>query len=172
MRDVFQPLGGGSLDNLLVGSVDKVVSGLGSLVGWFDNPRDRADYAVPLVRHLVDLLGQVAPTWAGSIEHLHFAYQVVMETTYKMRAEPGWVDLTVWAALSQVAIGPQVAAAMRADYGEVPLPGHAGFERLVILADKAGNDQEVLRLCAEAQAQGWAGSWDERRAKAHRRLGA
>ena len=144
MRDVFQPLGGGSLDNLLVGSVDKVVSGLGSLVGWFDNPRDRADYAVPLVRHLVDLLGQVAPTWAGSIEHLHFAYQVVMETTYKMRA----------------------------DYGEVPLPGHAGFERLVILADKAGNDQEVLRLCAEAQAQGWAGSWDERRAKAHRRLGA
>ncbi len=99
---------------------------------------------MPILRRLIDLLGQLAPRWSGSIEDLHFAYQAVMETAYKLRDEPGWLDLTVWAARSQVAIGPQVAAAMRAEYRDQPLPRHVGFERLAVLADKAGDDEEVL----------------------------
>lgn len=173
MRSVFQPLGGGTLDEVLVGPADRVVSNLGSLVGWFDNPRDREEYAVPIVRRVVELVGQMAPAWPGSIEHLHFAYQAVMETAYKLRDDEGWLELAVWAARSQVAISSRVAASMKAtDYEDLPLPRHVGYERLVILADKAGDDQEVLRLCGTATAQGWAGTWDKRAAKAQKRLAA
>lgn len=171
MRGVLQRLGGSPLDGLLVGPADRVVFDLGALVGWFDNPRDHLEYAVPILRHLIELLGQLAPAWSGSIEHLHFSYQAVMQTAYKLRDEPGWLDLTVWAARSQVAISPTVAAAMRATYYGHALPRHVGYERLAILADKAGDDREVIRICEAAQAEGWSGSWDKRLAKAHKRLG-
>lgn len=173
MRQVFQPLGTGSADieSLLVGPSDRVAMGLGNLIGWFDNPRDRADYAVPILRRLLELLGQFALSWSGSIEHLHFAYQAVMETAYKLREDPYWLEVTVWAAQAQVALAPKAAAAMRHQYGHSnPLPRHVGYQRLAILADKAGDDPDVLRLCAEAQAGGWAGTWDKRAAKATKRL--
>lgn len=175
MREVFQPLSVGGevgLEQMLVGEVDRVVSNLGNLVGWFDNPRDRDRYAVPMLGHLVELLREHAATWPGSPEHLHFAYHVVMETAYKLRADPAWLEVAVWAAREQVAIGPEVAADMRAKYPGADLPGHGGYQRLVILADKSRDDGEVIRLCEQASAEGWAGNWDERIAKATKRLGA
>ena len=175
MNEVFQPLGGGgvvTVETVLVGSVDRVVFDLGSLIGWFDNPRDRETYAIPIVRRLLELLGHFAPHWQGSIEHLHFAYQAVMQTAYKLREDPYWLEVVVWAARAQVAIAPQVASAMLHPYGtDTPLPRHVGFERLAILADKAGDDREVLRLCETARTQGWAGSWEKREVKAAKRLG-
>lgn len=174
MREVFQPLGTGpvSIESVLTGPSDRVVMDLGSLIGWFDNPRDWDVYAVPILRRLVELLGQLGPSWSGSVEHLHFAYQAVMGAAYKLREDPYWLEAVVWAARAQVSIAPKVAAAMRREYRGQPLPRHVGFERLAILADKAGDDQEVLRLCQVATAGGWAGTWEKREAKARKRLGA
>lgn len=37
------------------------------------------------------------------------------------------------------------------------------------LADKRGDDAEVIRLCELAGVQGWAGEWERRIIKARRR---
>lgn len=172
---VFQPLGfGGGTDRLLVGSVETVVCGLGDLVGWFDNPRDRLEYAAPLVRKVAELQREWAHRWPGSVIRLHFTYQAVESVAYKLRNDPAWLALAVWAAQAQVAIAPDVASAMRLEefLGD-DLPGHAGYERLAILADKAHDDEEVIRVSTLARDQGWrrartrthrsAGGWPQRR---------
>ena len=52
------------------------------------------------------------------------------------------------------------------------LPSHAGYERLTILADKAGDDFEVIRLSELAIAQGWMFKWDRRIERARKKLTA
>ena len=61
---------------------------------------------------------------------------------------------------------------MERDYPAGVLPVTAGYERLAILADKAGDDHEVIRLSELAQSQGWDGQWVRRIEKARKRLAA
>jgi hypothetical protein len=100
---------------------------------------------------------------------LHFIYQAIMAASYKLRQDPAWLEVTVWAAKQQVALAPRTAPAMRREFGGA-IPAHRGFERLVILADKAGDDAEVIRLCSLAHQQGWNGDWERRLSKAHERI--
>src|SRR6266508_5100458 len=57
-------------------------------------------------------------------------------------------------------------------YHNRELPMHTGYERLAILADKAGEDPEVIRLCERGLEQGWAGNWARRIEKAWKRAEA
>ena len=96
-----------------------------------------------------------------------------MEHGYKLRNDDAqWLEIVVWAAKAQVDMARQVAEAMEKDYPAGVLPSHAGYERLTILADKAGDDHEVIRLSELAQSQGWDGKWDRRIEKARKRLAA
>jgi hypothetical protein len=170
IRDVFQPMGlDRDAESLLVGDSFQVTYDLGHLVGWFDNPRDRAEYATPMLERLVELVRSLDLTACSDVERLHFTYQAIMEHAYKQREDSAWLDVTIWAAEQQVAIAPQTAAAMRRTYGSEQLPKHTGFERLAILADKARNDTEVIRISEAAMSEGWNGDWERRIAKARKR---
>lgn len=171
LEEVFEPFGNPTLgvESLLVGTDVQVAYNLGTLLSWFDNPRDRAEYGVPILHHLIDCVKAIAVDSCADVEGLHFAYQSIMTVAYKLRDDPTWLDVALWAATSQVELAPRTALSMHSSYPGSPLPQHRGYERLTIHADKRGDDEEVIRLSEAAAAQGWAGDWDRRVTKARRR---
>jgi hypothetical protein len=71
-----------------------------------------------MLEHLVNRTRALDPATCADadVETLHFTYQAVMEHAYKLRSEPAWLDVTIWAATKQVELAPRTAAAMRAAY--------------------------------------------------------
>jgi hypothetical protein len=65
-------------------------------------------------------------------------------------------------AVGQIAIAEKVAACLRDEYPDSPLPRHLGYERLAISAEKAGNYEKAITFSRDAKLQGWAGDWDKR----------
>ena len=88
LGEIYQPLGFANRqqgpDDLLVGDALGVAAGLSQLAGWFDNPRDRNRYAVPMLSRLVGLLGDMDCSAVKDVEKLHLIYQSVMEHGYKL----------------------------------------------------------------------------------------
>jgi len=41
------------------------------------------------------------------------------------------------------------------------LPGHHGYEQLIVVLKKEQRWLEAERLATEAKSQGWAGEWDK-----------
>ena len=108
LADVYSPLGDEQRpEELLIGPRSTVIDGLNTLTGWVDNPRDRYLLAVPLLRRTVELLGATDLAAVIGVERLHFIYLGVMERSYKLREETAWLEVTVWAAQSMVAIAPR-----------------------------------------------------------------
>ena len=133
---------------------------LGILAGWFRSREDR-DIALRILAKAEEASGV-----SGSVTDRHFAYQGLIQTHYRDRdARPGALDDAIVACQNQIAIAPKVAAAMRREYRGAALPRHVGFDQLVVIRAKQGDYAEAVRLCQEADRQGWRGDWGKRIAK-------
>ncbi len=52
----------------------------------------------------------------------------------------------------------------------INLPEHIGYKQLAIIKDKQKNYDEVISICLKAKEEGWNGDWDNRIAKAKKKL--
>ena len=129
-------------------------SRLSGLVVALDNPRDRDQYGVPILERLVDLLCCVDAARVIDVQALHFTFQVVIQSAYKLRDRPNWFDIVLWAAYSQVAFAQRVASAMRREYGASGLP---------VMSDTNGLSSSWTRSAATPPS---SGSHSRRRCRA------
>ena len=53
-----------------------------------------------------------------------------------------------------LSVAPQAAQALKNEYEDLILPGHKGYQQLVIILEKQARFQEVIDLCAPGGAAG------------------
>ena len=166
IQATFQPLGssGDPLTSGVISSTSQTAVGLlSALGGWFRKPEDRA-IAHKILDKAVDL-SRDAP-----VLDVHFLYQQMIETYYKDRDEPEYMDKTVEACRKQIALAPIAAKAFKAEYGKSPLPAHKGYKQLAIILEKQARFQDAIALSRQAESQGWAGDWARRVERCEKKL--
>ncbi len=106
----------------------------------------------------------------------HYLYQQDIASYYRKRNEdPLALDKAMAACLQQIEIAPQVSHLFKKDRGIVNRDGslavgHKGFEQLAVVYEKQGKFQEAIDLSLQAQQQGWAGDWENRVQRCHKRM--
>lgn len=166
IQTVFQPLGssGESLTTDTISYTSETVVGLlSALAGWFRKPDDRT-----IAHRILDKAVELSRD--APVLDVHFLYQQIIETYYKDRDKPGCMDKAVEACRQQIALAPSAAKAFKAEYGNLPLPSHKGYEQLAIVMEKQGHFREALVLSQQAESQGWAGTWARRVERCQKKL--
>ena len=161
MVDIFQPMGA-SKDILVKGKLeaisnDSVLSFLTSLIGWFDNPRDRN-----LAYKIASKAGEFTKV-EKDILNLHFFYPTKMKLFYKERDNnPDALQIAIDSCLKQIEIAEKSAAVFKKEYPDSSLPVHEGYSQLCIIFEKQGKFAEAIRIARQAKEQGWNDDWDRR----------
>ena len=155
----FQPLGfsGGSLTSVDITYTSQTNVGLlQGLAGWFSKEEDR---------HIAYRILEKAEELSKNEEcvlDIHFLYGEKLKLYYKDRDKPQCLEKAINACKQQIALAPKAAVAFRAEYKEMSLPSHKGYEQLAIILEKQLNYKETIELCSQAEMQGWAGGWGKR----------
>lgn len=106
-----------------------------------------------------------------SVTDAHFVYQQKLETWYKNHGRwPNAVEETKQACRQQIAISERAAKKFRKEYEGIDLPRHAGYQQLSRILEEEENFTEVVKLCHEAQVQGWAGDWKKRAERCRKKM--
>jgi len=161
IEEIFKPLGGDpnskSLTEGDISWTSQTAAGLlGSLAGWFNNPRDRE-----IAKKIIEKADELAPKGADILDY-HFTLQTKMEIYYREReTSPEAMETAIIACKEQISIAPQAAAAFLREYPQQSLPAHAGYSQLRIILEKQGKFDEAIALCEHAKQQQWAGNWDK-----------
>lgn len=173
VESVFHPLGDSRLHPLTEGSIFQIsgdtatpVSLLSDLIGWLRATPEDLAIRQKLRRKIVELVGSEP----GAIAR-HFALRVLIGEFYRDReSDPSALQAAIDACRAQIAIAPEVAAAMRSSYRNSPLPRHVGYEQLAIILEKAKEYSAAIAVCREAKAAHWNSDWDKRIARCQKRL--
>ncbi len=108
-------------------SLNKVINPDGSpavkfsaLAGWFSSPQHRH-----IARRILEKCEELS---VGSVLDLHFTYSEMIPIYYRDRnTDPSAFEAAVAACEKQIELGPQAAAAFRAEYPSADLPSHRGL---------------------------------------------
>jgi hypothetical protein len=163
----YQPFGLPYKRPLTEGSPEKFSSTrrfLGTLGGWYNNPRQR---------HLAQqIMLKAVEVKDGSVLDDHFLYSEMIPVFYPDRVrDPEALDMVIWACEQQISISDKAAKALRKEFPSAKaLPAHRGFEQLAVIREKQGRTEEALRLNRAAIKAGWAGSWEKRIERLERKL--
>jgi hypothetical protein len=162
----FQPLGssGESLTSGVISYTTETATGLlGSLAGWFRKPEER-----PIAHKILDKAVELSK--GAPVLDVHFLLQQQIETYYKDRDKPTYLDKAISVCRQQIALAPEAARSFNAEDAGSPLPAHRGYEQLAIILEKQGQFEEVIALVRQAEAQGWAGDWTGRAKRCEKKL--
>lgn len=166
IQATFQPLGSTG-DSLTTGVItytsETAVGLLGALAGWFRKPQDQAIAQTILDKAVV--LSKGAP-----LLDVHFLYQQMIETYYKDRDKPEYMEKAAGACRRQIALAPDAAKAFKVEYGNSQLPAHKGYQQLAIILEKEGRFQDTIGLSRQAESEGWAGDWARRIERCEKKL--
>ena len=150
-----------------IGGTSQTAAGL--LVGlssWFVGPGDRH-----LALRILEKAEAEAEAGSDILDR-YFVYSQMVKVYYAEReTRPGAFEAAITACEKQIAVGPQAFAAFRSKYGEAP-PSMLGFTQLAIIREKQGDYAEALRVCHEAERQGWRdgkADWSKRIARIEKR---
>ncbi len=181
-----QPMGGLGPHSLTRGSIQYGGAAAGFLVSlstWFVGPGDR-DLATRMLEKAEAVAGD-------SVLDRHFVYLQMIKAYYAERdTQSGALEAAISACERQIAIAPQVRAAFgawtdenarklsevdgqRREVVSLTPTSHRGFHQLAIIREKQGDIAEALRLCREAESQGWQDEgrdWSSRIAKLEHKL--
>jgi hypothetical protein len=136
---------------------------LAILAGWIKKVDDRT-IAYRLLEKAVSECDKL------TFSEQHFIYLQCIQTYYRWRNEDDFAkEKAVFYCKKQIAINEQVANEMLKDYVDQPLPSHTGFEQLSIIYEKDGEIERAIELVNEAKVVGWAGEWDKRLLRLHKR---
>lgn len=141
----------------VLGSSQSVMMFLVVLSGWFNNPLNRS-----LANRIISKANQLAQDGKGDILDKHFLYSEMVSVFYPQRQQKDNLNKTIEACKKQISLTSKAAKAFKGKYPKQELPSHKGYEQLVIILDKQGNQKEAIVLCEQAKEQGWAGDWDKR----------
>ena len=166
IQSVFQPIGASS-DSLTSGKIldtnETVVRFLGSMATWFNKEEDRA-----IAHKILDKAIELSSN--APVIDVHFLYQQMIQTYYKDRDDPEYLEKAMDACRRQIDLAPEAARAFRAEYGESTLPVHKGYTQLAIILEKQGRFQDAIDVCLQAKSQGWSEDWDRRIARYEKKL--
>jgi len=101
---------------------------------------------------------------------IHFALNDKISEYYKNRHIDDNLEKAIKACEDQIEFAPRAAKAFKTLWKGEPLPGHKGFEQLVIIREKQGEIEEAIRLCDIATKQGWPSDWKERKQRLLKKL--
>lgn len=166
----FQPLGTGSSNSLITGSISwstgSVVSFLQGLSDWFNNPRDRH-----ISIRILEKAEELSKHNHTRVLDKHFLYHQIIITYYPERnSNPNALEKAISACRDQIALAPLAAKAFRKEWRGEPLPSHTGYKQLVIILEKQKKFQEAIDLCKEALKTKWNGDWENRIKRLNKKL--
>ena len=161
IEDIFKPLGGDPNSKPLtegdISWTSQTATGLlGSLAGWFNNPRDRG-----IAKKIITKAIEISPTDKNILD-LHFALSEKMVIYYREReTSHKAMETAIKACEEQIALASQAIKAFFIEYPDQELPAHAGYRQLRIILEKQGKFDEAIKLCEQAKGQGWSDDWDK-----------
>lgn len=148
---VERPLTKGS-GNMGTMGIALILSGVAT---FFRKPED--------YRIACKILNKAEELGGKDILGLHFTYQGMIETHYRMRSkDPSALANAIEACRRQIELAPKTAAIFTNDSFTTSLPMHKGYQQLAIILYKQNAFEEAIALCKQAKEQSWAGDWDNR----------
>lgn len=158
IEHVFQPLSmGGGTRPLTQGKIDsttqRAASLLSGLAGWFTKGDD--------LSIAVRMLDKAQAVVGSNVLDQHFLYQQVIKTYLSFPSSDADAKAQVIRACEQqIALAPEAAKAFKKEEGP-KLPGHEGYERLIMIHERNKDYPSAIALCKQAKKQKWAGEWDD-----------
>ena len=155
----FQPIGeppGSLTRGYITSREDTVVSFLRNLAGWFTKDKDRH-----LAYKLLDKAEELIPESTKTID-AHFLYQSKIMIAYMDRDKPGGLEKAIIACKQQIKCAREAAIAFKNEHIGETLPGHKGYQQLIIILEEEKKFSEAIKICTEAMEQGWFGDWEQR----------
>lgn len=102
---------------------------------------------------------------------LHLTYHQMIRIHVKWKREfRDASDLALAASDKQIRLASRVAAMLRAEHPDTPLPVHLGYLHAASVLEQEGGLSRAIEVCREAQAEGWSGDWSWRIQRMARRL--
>lgn len=147
-------------DKNAVFNSDSAAFFLANSLMWY-NKKDNADICVKVINKIEDLLkseDNIKPI------DLHFLYMHLINTCYKLRDKPHFLEKSIIYCTAQIAIAPVVKDCFSI------MPEHTGYKQLCIISKKNKEWARVVELCNAAISQGWAGDWQKRIDEANKYL--
>lgn len=150
IRAAFRPLGIVSPGEMVTSA-----SGIAVLIGHLKQPE---------LRHvgyrLIALSEDLAARENDPVQ-LHYYFHGVGKFFYRFRDFDDFaLSKAIEAFERQTRLSAIVATRLAGSLGGTA-PGHAGFDQLRIIHEKAGNYLEAIKVCQAAQTDGWAGDWEK-----------
>jgi tetratricopeptide (TPR) repeat protein len=154
---IFKPLGVDNNYSLIKGNIDwtsqSAAGFLNGLAGW---PKNEHEY-------LSEKIFKKAEELASDILDKHFCYSNQIEYYYRKRSNPEMMKKSIVACNNQINISSKARKAFIKDWGkESGLPSHKGYTQLAIIYYKQQKFEEAVKVCEQAQKQGWSGDWERR----------
>jgi len=179
MIEKYQPMGssGDLLTTLDFGSIDDSMNSgdqsieehsdvkfLTILSGWFNNKNDLhlAEIIINKANKLSESFDNSSSKNCKNILDEHFLQSQNIETYYKKREIPAFMDKTIEACKKQIAIADEAVKAFKEEYNDDFLPSHKGYKQLAIIYEKQKKYEAAIALCKKAKEQGWMGDWEKR----------
>lgn len=167
IRSTYSPLGipGYQIDKGdVTASTQSVASFASNLAGWF-NKEDNRHIGYKFLRKADEYRNTDMPPLS-----LHFAMQARCQFFYRWRDHDEYaLDAAIEACERGIAVSKEAAAEMARQWGRVDVSHHC-FTQLAIIEEKRGNFQRAIDLCNAAEADGWLGDWEKRRARLTKKL--
>jgi hypothetical protein len=137
-----------------------------NLAHWFRRPEDTS-----IGRRIIFK----AYALAEDIIDVGWSLEWIIRLYYPVRDQvPGTLKQVIDACKQHIEIAPRLAEWQQTQYPRTVqkygLGKHEGYSRYVIILEKKKEYGEAIRLCQEAQQQGWAGDWDKRIERCRKRL--
>jgi hypothetical protein len=135
---------------------------LNNLTFWFRHPKDNS---------VARRIALKAYELADDLDNISAALGWIIRLYYPVRETvPDAFDLVISSCQHHIGIAPLLADRHKINYPSLSLGKHEGYNRYVIILEKQGQYDEVIRLCAEAKQHGWLGDWDKRIERCTKRL--
>jgi len=87
----------------------------------------------------------------------HFFYNDSIRFYYFDRENKESMKKAIEACRKQIDIAPSAAEIFKKLHG--PMPEHTGYKQLAIILDKQNKYDEAIKICKQAESEGWSGDW-------------
>jgi len=93
----------------------------------------------------------------------HFFYDASIRFYYSDRENKESMRKAIEACRKQIDIAPSAAENFKRLQGR--MPEHTGYKQLAIILDKQNKYDEAIKICKQAESEGWSGDWIPRIAR-------
>lgn len=155
IAETFKPTMGRGGEKLTAGTISMTsqsASGFLSVMGgWF---KKEPVIAIKILEESIALAVS-----SRNVLDEHFAYTTLVRT---LPRKPEYQAEVIRACERHIETALESKKAFLKEYPGDALPHHVGFYELVGIYQRQHRHDDAIRLCLQAQKQGWSGNWPER----------